>query len=139
MIFFFFLFWLNTVPLFFSSKRLIFCVYVISFLSTFLLKRFNIFFNSRWGWGRYFLRGTIWRYFLIVRESKNVFFFGNTKISSPFSSRALRYFGLLSCNWALRHIKSIENQNVVIVFGQSNDVAFRGNLQATAPRYFHLK
>ena len=140
MIFFFFIFLIEHRTVILLVKKIDFFVYMwyhffrLSFWSV-----LTFFFNSRWGWGRYFLRGTIWRYFLIVRESKNVGFFGNTKISSPFSSRALRYFGLLSCNWALRHIESIENQNVVIVFGQSNDVALRGNLQATAPRYFHLK
>ena len=136
---FLFLFWLNTVPLFFSSKRLIFCVYVISFLSTFLLKRFNIFFQQYMGVGALLPSRYNLTIFFDSTGIKKCGFFGNTKISSPFSSRALRYFGLLSCNWALRHIESIENQNVVIVFGQSNDVALRGNLQATAPRNFHLK
>jgi hypothetical protein len=141
MIFFFYIFDWTPYRYFSRQKDWFFCVYVISFLSTFLLKRFNFFFSTvDGGGGGYFLRGTIWRYFLIVRESKNVgFFLGIQKFHHLFSSRSLRYFGLLSCNWALRHIESIENQNVVIVFGQSNNVALRGNLQATAPRYFHLK
>ena len=141
MIFFLFLFWLNTVPLFFSSKRLIFFVYMwyhffrLSFWSV-----LTFFFNSRWGWGRLLpSRYNLTIFFDSTGIKKCGFFLGIQKFHHLFSSRSLRYFGLLSCNWALRHIESIENQNVVIVFGQSNNVALRGNLQATAPRYFHLK
>ena len=109
---------------------------IFSRQSVYLFPRWY-FFEAFWHFNRGggFSRALIWRDFFFDTGIKN---FGNTKITSPFS-RALRYFGLLSCNWALRHVESIENQNVVIVFGQSNNVAFRGNLQATAPRNFHLK
>ena len=142
MIFFFFIFLIEHRTVIFLVQKIDFFVYMwyhffrLSFWSV-----LTFFFNSRWGWGRLLpSRYNLTIFFDFSTGIKKCGFFGgNTKISSPFSSRSLRYFGLLSCNWALRHIESIENQNVVIVFGQSNNVALRGNLQATAPRYFHLK